>query len=113
MPGALPQIFAFDPEFLRVRAWPVLVLWAGSFASLAMVHANGRWTALTRRLEIFFSLAFVALLGWWVAVGDIFVAKASDDGARGALALVVAIIVADLLVKLYRRTRIRAPELAG
>lgn len=113
MPGPLPQIFAFDPEFLRVRAWPVLVLWAGSFASLAMVHANGRWTALARRLEIFFSLAFVALLGWWVAVGDIFVAKASDDGARGALALVIAIIVVDMLVKLYRRTRIRAPKPAG
>ena len=114
MPGALPQIFAFDPEFLRVRAWPVLVLWAGSFASLAMVHANGRWTALTRRLDIFFSLAFVALLGWWVAVGDIFVAKASDDGARGALALVIAIIVVDLLVKAYRwRARIHAPKLAG
>lgn len=114
MPDPLPQVFAFDPDFLRARAWPVVPLWLGSFASLAMVHANGRRTALTRRLETAFSLAFIALLGWWVAAGDIFQAKATDDGARGALALVIAIIVVDLLVKLYRqRTRIRAPKLAG
>lgn len=114
MPGVLPQVFAFDPEFLRVRAWPVLVLWTGSFASLAMVYANGRRTPLSRRLDTCFSVAFVALLGWWVAVGDIFVAKATDDGARAALALVIAIIVAELLAKAYqRRTRIRAPKLAG
>lgn len=114
MPDPLPQVFAFDPEFLRVRAWPVLVLWGGSFATLAMVCANGRQTPLSRRLETGFGLAWVALLGWWVVVGDIFLAKPSDDGARGALALVLAIIVVDLMVKLYRRrTRIRVPKLAG
>lgn len=114
MPGVLPQVFAFDPEFLRVRAWPVLVLWVGSFASLAMVYANGRRTALSRRLETWFGLAWVALLGWWAVAGDIFLAEATDDGARGALVLVIAIVVVDLLVKAHRRrTRIHAPKLAG
>jgi hypothetical protein len=114
MPEPLSQVLAFDPGFLRARAWPVVPLWLGSFASLAMVYANGRRTVLTRRLETLFSLAFVALLGWWISVGGIFLAKATDDGARAALGLVVAIIVVDLAVKLYRqRTRIRAPKLAG
>ena len=114
MPEPLSQVLAFDPGFLRARAWPVVPLWLGGFATLAVVHANRRWSTLTHRLETFFSLAFIALLGWWMAVGDIFLAKATDDGARAALGLVVAIIVIDLAVKLYRqRTRIRAPKLAG
>ena len=49
-----------------------------------------------------------------MATGNIFLAKATDDGARAALGLVIAIIVVDLAVKLYRqRTRIRAPKLVG
>jgi len=114
MPEPLSQVLAFDPGFLRARAWPVIPLWLGGFATLAMVYANGRRTALTRRLETGFGLAFVALLGWWGSVGGIFQAQATDDGARAALGLVIAIIVVDLVVKLYRqRTRIRAPKLAG
>ena len=114
MPEPLSQVLAFDPGFLRGRAWPVVPLWLGGFATLAIVYANGRRTALTRRLETGFNLAFVALLGWWMATGNIFLAKATDDGARAALGLVIAIIVVDLAVKLYRqRTRIRAPKLVG
>lgn len=114
MPDPLPQVFAFDPGFLRARAWPVIPLWLGSFATLAMVYANGRRTVLTRRLDTISSIGFVGLLGWWLAAGDIFLAKATNDGARGALALVIAIIVVDLLARLYRqRTRIRVPKIAG
>ena len=111
MPGPLPQIFAFDPEFLRVRAWPVLPLWAGSFATLASVYVQGRWTPLTRKLEIGFSAAFLALLAWWLAAGPMFQAKATDDGARGAIALVIVFIAIDLVVRIRRRRTLpRAPH---
>jgi hypothetical protein len=114
MPQPFPQVFAFDPGFLHERAWPVIPLWLGSFAALAMVYANGRRTVLSRHLETMFSIGFIALLGWWIAAGDIFLAKATNDGARAALALVIAIIVVDLLVKLHRqRARIRVPKLVG
>ena len=110
MPGPLPQVFAFDPDFLRVRAWPVLLLWAGSFAILASVYVQGRWTPLTRKLEIGSSAAFVALLAWWLAAGPMFQAKLTDDGARGAIALVIVFIVIDLFVRTRRRrTPLRAP----
>jgi hypothetical protein len=114
LPGVLPQVFAFDPEFLRVRAWPVLLLWAGSFASLAWVYVQGRWTPLMRKLEIGFNAAFIALLGWWLAAGPMFQAKATDDGARGALALVIVFIVIDLVACLRRRrTPLRTPHPAA
>lgn len=114
MPDPLPQVFAFDPDFLGQRAWPVLLLWLGSFATLAAVLVKGRWSPGTRRLEIAFSMAFVALLTWWLGAGDIFQAKATNDGAKAAIGLVILIIVVDLAFKLYRqRTRIRMPKIAG
>jgi hypothetical protein len=111
MPGVLPQVFAFDPEFLRSRAWVVLPLWLGSFAILLAALRKGRWTPLLHRLEIASSLAFIALLGWWLAAGDMFRAPATNEGARAAIALVILIIVIGLVASLYRRrTRITPPK---
>ena len=66
--------------------------------------------ATLRRLELLSSLSFIVLLVWWLAAGDIFVAKATNEGARGGLALVLVITVISVLASLYReRTRIRVP----
>lgn len=111
MPDPLPRIFAFDPVFLHERAWPVLLLWLGTLATLATVFAKGRWTSLTRRLEIGFNLGFVALLGWWLIAGNIFLAQPTDDGAKAAIGLVIVFIVGDLLLRLYRQYTRRPPRL--
>lgn len=114
LPGALPRVLAFDADFLRQRAWPAVVLWLCSLATLAVVLHQGRWSPLMRRLEIAFNLGFIALLGWWLAAGDMFRAKATNDGARACLALVIVIILASLAYGLYRqRTRIRTTKIAG
>ncbi len=114
MPEPLASVFAFDPEFLRVRAWPVLALWIGSFALLAAVAKHGRHSVLTRRLELGTSLGFIALLTWWISTGNIFIATSTNDGARGGLALVIAFIVIDIAIKLYRgRPRITTTHLSG
>ncbi len=113
MPEHMAGVFAFDPAFLRERAAPVLLLWLGQFALYAHVLVQGRWSPLARRLEMASALAFLALLGWWLAAGDIFLAKASDDGAKAALGLVMLIIVVDLAVKFHRRpTRLHTPRIA-
>ncbi|MET1163181.1 MAG: hypothetical protein ABWY48_11665, partial [Pseudoxanthomonas sp.] len=53
-----------------------------------------------------------ALLVWWMTAGEIFQSPATDEGAKGALGLVVAIIVLDLAYRLYRRRpRMRAPKI--
>lgn len=112
MPEPIARVLAFDQEFLRARAWPAVVLWLGSFALMFTVLRQGRQSMLTRRLELGGNLAFVALLAWWLSAGDIFVEKATNDGARSALALVIAFIVIDLAIKLYRRRpRIEATRL--
>lgn len=110
----MPAIFAFDVEFLHLRSWPVLLLWAISFVLLVRVTIDGRWSPLQRRIEMAGNLGFVALFAWWLSAGPIFQAKATNDAARACIALIALMIVLDLLIKLYRhRVRIHAPKMAG
>jgi hypothetical protein len=111
LPGVLPQVFAYDPDFLANRAPPVLILWLGSFATMLAAYVKGRWTPALRWIGIGFGLGFIALVCWWISAGNIFLAEATNDGARGALALVVAIMAIDVLTQLYRK-RARLPVLA-
>lgn len=114
MPDPLPQVFAFDPTFLRQRAPFVLPLWLGDFAMRLTVLSRGRWSRSTRRLDVAMSVAFVALLGWWIGAGPIFQAALTDDGAKGALLLVIGLILLDLAVRMFRRRpSLRAPERAA
>lgn len=111
LPEPLASVFAFDPAFLRERAPWVLPLWLAGFATQAAMLKQGRRSPALRRIELAGNVAFIALLGWWLTAGDMFVAKATNDGARGGIALVIAILVIDLLQQLYRqRTRIRTPR---
>jgi hypothetical protein len=112
LPAPWPERFAFDADFLRLRAWPALLLWSGHFALVASVFVAGRWSAGKCRLDAAFSVAWLALLAWWLADGAIFQAKGTDDGARFGIVLVVLIIALDLALKLYRKWRVRAPRLA-
>jgi len=114
MPEPMSRVLAFDPGFLHARAWPALLLWLGGFATMATVLVRGRWTTLTRHLEIGVAVGFVLLLGWWLASGPIFQAKLTDDGARLALGFLILIILIDVVKKTWRQgTRIRTPRVAG
>lgn len=114
MPAPFPRIFAFDAEFLPMRAWPAVLLWAGTFAAHLAAVRHGRWTKATRRIDHAITLAFIALMTWWILAGPIFVAPLTDQGAKGALALVILISVASLVASLYReRTQIRPMHTAG
>jgi hypothetical protein len=108
LPGVLPKVLAFDAGFVQNRAAPVLILWLGVFATLVAVLAKGRWTPRLRWISIGFSVGFAAMLGWWLVGGPIFVAPATNAGARGAIALVLVIIAIDLAAQLYRQ-RARLP----
>ena len=103
MHDPFPRIFAFDPTFLRERAWVALPLWASSLATLALVLSAGRWTPLARRIELVSGVAYLAMMGWWLAAGPIFVSAATDECARGALVLVMLVTAIGLVAGLRRR----------
>lgn len=105
LPGVLPQVSAFDPGFLRVRAWPVLVLWLAMFANMGVVLRQGRWSSATRWVSIVVGLGFVALFAWWLAGGVMFQAPATNAGARGGIALLAAFIVWGLAMDVRRQLK--------
>ena len=112
LPGVLPRVFAFDGAFLRERAPWLLPIWAGHFGVHVAAFVQGRWTALTRRLGLAFSLAISVLLAWFIAAGPVFAAKATDEAAKGLTALVVAFSLIAAAVSLYREQR-RLPTPRG
>lgn len=111
MPAPMPTLFAFAPDFLRVRAWPALVLWLAQFALLAVLMVKGRWSPALRWGDVGFNVAWLALLGAWLAGGPIFQSASVEGGARNGLGLVMAFIAIDLVMKLYRR-RTSRPRLS-
>ncbi len=114
MPDPMSHILAVDPQFLRTRTWPVVLLWLGQFTLLVTVLVKGRWSTLTRHIEMVISIGFAAVLAWWISAGSILQAKASNDGARLALSFVILVIAIDVGKKWYReRTRICTPNIAG
>ena len=113
LPAPLASVFAFAPEFLTQRTWPALFLWAGSVALGIVVWQQDGWTALTRRLELVLQLAFVALLTWWLAAGEIFVMQTVTDATKNVLGFVVLLISLSLAIKAFaRRPKIRPPNVA-
>jgi hypothetical protein len=108
LPGPLPQVFAFDPGFLQERAGFAVLLWLAGLGFLAVLLVQGRWTALTRRLDLAGNLAWVALLLFWLSAGPIFTSPATDSGARGGLGLVILFVALDLGLK-WNRQRGRLP----
>jgi hypothetical protein len=112
MPGALPHVFAFDPDFLRGPALPVPLLWLCSFGLLGAALHRGRWSPLMRQLEVATSLAWTVLLLWWLLAGNIFQAKPTDDVAKLCLGAILIFVVMTMVLRSYRRTKPRAPEVA-
>lgn len=112
IPDPVSQIFAFDTDFLRYRALWVVLLWLGAFAIRTAVFSQGRWSPRTRRWDALVSVGFFILLAWWILAGDIFQTGSTDRSAKAAIGLVMACIVFDLGYKLYRRMRIRAPNVS-
>lgn len=111
MPAPLAQALAFDPDFLRGRAPFALPLWIADFALMAVALRQGRWTPTTTRLKLVTGIAWIALLSWWIAVGDMFLSPLANEVTSGALALVILIIVASLGYELLRRRpRISVPS---
>ena len=105
LPEPVVNAFAFDETFLSTRAGWVIVLWLVALASGIAVLVAGRWSILTRRIALASTVAWLALLLWWLLGGPIFVSPAADSVTKGCLVLVALFFVLDAVLSVRRMTR--------
>lgn len=109
--AAVHRALAFDPAFFVERGPWLLPVWAAQFSLLGVLIARGRWTRVTRRIDVALSLAISALMVWFVVGGPIFQAAPADQTAKFSLAVVTVITLIDAGLKLRReRARVATPS---
>jgi hypothetical protein len=99
------EAFTYTDTFRRLQAPCLLVLLLLNVPLFLAVLVNGRWSALLRRLEMGLSLVTCAVMAWTALDGPVFLAPSSDRTVKFFLALLVAVTLLNLVVKLYRSVR--------
>jgi len=105
------RALAFDGDFLATRAPVLLIYWAAGITLLIVLIIEGRWRHLTRRIDLALKLASIVLMAWFVFGGRIFTGETADQTTKGALALIIVLILGQLAFDAWRlRSRIRPPQ---
>ncbi len=84
---------AYTADFQRLRLPLFIGLLVGLLALRSLVAIRGRWSRLTRRINIGLNMALAGLILSLAVDGRIFQSGAVDQIARGVLALVALIYV--------------------
>ena len=102
LPAVRGDVFAFDPAFVPVGAVLVGSLWVLNAMLFAIVFAEGHWSAQTRNLDIALTALWLGALLWLVIGPRIYLSAATDNTAKGAVALVLAFVAVGLVSKVRR-----------
>jgi hypothetical protein len=92
---------AYTADFQQVRLPLFIGLLAGLLALLSFVAIQGRWSRLTRRINIGLNLALACLTLSLAVEGNIFQSSQADQIARNVLALVGVIYLPSVGVQIY------------
>jgi hypothetical protein len=92
---------AYTADFQRWRLPCFIGLMVGLLALLAFVAIQGRWSRLTRRLNIGLNMALACLVLAFAVEGNLFQSSQVDQIARNVLGLVAVIYVSSVGVQLY------------
>ena len=96
-----PSWADYTEEFQRLGLPLFVGLMIGLLAMLLLAGIHGRWSRLTRRINIGINLALAVLVLAMAASGNIFESSQVDQVARNVLALVAVIYVSGVGVQLY------------
>ena len=84
---------AYAPDFQSTRLPWLLAFWVAQAVLMAWVAFDGRWRALTRRIEAGLALAVSLALIWFWAAGPMFQIDAVDHTAKVWLAPVAMLML--------------------
>lgn len=99
------EALTYSNTFLRHQAPWLLALVLLNIPLFITVIVTGRWTALTRRLEIALALVGCIFFAWTVLDGPVTLSPASDAMFKMALTLIIGITLITRAVQLYRGVR--------
>jgi hypothetical protein len=92
---------AYTAEFQRLRLPCFIGLLGGLLALLSLVAIQGRWSRLTRCINIGLNMALACLVLFFAVDGNIFQSSVVDQIARDVLALVGVIYLPSVGVQLF------------
>jgi hypothetical protein len=90
------EAFAFNPDFLPVGGALVVLLWSCNALLFSIVFFEWRWRMLTRALDIALNTLWFAALTWLTLGPCIYLSDTTDQGAKGWLSLVAALVLIDV-----------------
>jgi hypothetical protein len=91
----------YTEEFQHFGLPGLVGLWAGLLALLSFAALRGSWSWFTRRIDLGLNLAMAGLILFLAVNGNIFRSSVVNDIAREVLALVAAIYIPSLGVRIY------------
>lgn len=99
------EALTYTDTFLQRQAPWLLVLIILNIPLFITVLANGRWSAILRRLETGLALVTCAVLAWTVLDGPVFLSPVSNQTAKFLLVLIIAFSLIFMVVRLRRSVR--------
>ncbi|GIF48796.1 hypothetical protein DFJ67_0931 [Asanoa ferruginea] len=104
--GAAPQAvqaLTFDPDFARFPGPLVLALLVAELAHHLTVTIHGRWRPVTRDIDVALGLLTCAALIGVLFAGPVYLSTEANQIVKFAIAVIVAVSLVDLLIKVRRR----------
>jgi hypothetical protein len=92
---------AYTADFERLRLPWFIGCLAGLLALQAFAAIRGRWSRLTRRLDIGLNMVLAGVVLSFAVTGNIFQSSAADQTARSVLALVAVIYIPGVAALIY------------
>jgi hypothetical protein len=92
---------AYTADFQRWGLPSFVGLWACLLGLLSYAAIQGRWSRLTRRIDLGLNIALSCLVLYFALAGNVFESSLADQIARSVLSLVALIYVPSVGVRLY------------
>ena len=99
------EALTYTDTFRQRQAPCLFVLILLNIPLFITVIVQGRWSAITRRIETGLSLVDCAALAWTVLDGPVFIAPSGDRAVKFFLVLIAAFMLINIGIKLHRSVR--------
>jgi hypothetical protein len=100
--GPIPTSLQFDPGFRVTRLPWLFAAWIWQALMLVVLIVRGRWSVTLRRMDLFLSIAVVALLAWYTGDGPVMLLAAPNQTVKAFITMIVLLLAIDIAVKVYR-----------